>query len=588
MNKICALTKKLVVFIVFVILSVAAAQAATFTVTKTADTDDGACNADCSLREAFSAATASGSGVLHRIEFSAFFDTPRTIALTQIIYNDFALQVEIIGRGNHNVTLTTAAGNIGGLFRLGIESARFYNLRFANAVKTDSFQDGGAAINAIGKGNPLVIENCVFENNMTNREGGAIHVRGISLTVKDSTFRNNESVEGGGAISSRFGVAISNSTFTGNQAPLGAAILSESFGSTIANSTFSANHSTTNPFGSGNNIIFAYGILNLTNVTVAGNTGAASGAAVEAQLFAEINLTNSIVSQNPLGNLINVTQTGPNLIGGSPLLGTLAFNGGETETHALLAGSPAIDAGNSVLTIDQRGALRPQNGNPDLGAFESGVAVTSANTPTGSNVNATLGAVSITFSGVTQAGTTTQIPISPSGTPPGGYSFGAGFPAFQISTTAIYTPPVTICLQVPISTPPATFNALEILHFENGSWIPLSPTTRDSINYIICAPTNSLSPFAVAQNLAPTAANVSVSGRVLSEKGGLARARIVLTDANGNVRTATSNSFGYYRFDGVPVGQTIVVEARAKGFQFSPRIISLEDDLVDVDFMALP
>src|SRR5262249_26869582 len=56
-----------------------------------------------------------------------------------------------------------------------------------------------------------------------------------------------------------------------------------------------------------------------------------------------------------------------------PLLGPLADHGGPTFTHALLPGSPALDAGVAVagLTTDQRGVARPQGAGPDIGAFES-------------------------------------------------------------------------------------------------------------------------------------------------------------------------------------------------------------------------
>jgi CSLREA domain-containing protein len=107
MKKVWELPKKTFVWLAFLVLS-AAVNAAAFTVTKTADTNDGVCNADCSLREAFAAAETNGSGVLQRIEFSAFFDTPRTIELSSRIFSDSALRIEIIGRGNHNVTLTGA------------------------------------------------------------------------------------------------------------------------------------------------------------------------------------------------------------------------------------------------------------------------------------------------------------------------------------------------------------------------------------------------------------------------------------------------------------------------------------------------
>ena len=66
-----------------------------------------------------------------------------------------------------------------------------------------------------------------------------------------------------------------------------------------------------------------------------------------------------------------------------PMLGPLAYNSGPTLNHALLPGSPAIDAGNpggctnnlgGILTTDQRGLTRPVNGSSavrcDIGAFE--------------------------------------------------------------------------------------------------------------------------------------------------------------------------------------------------------------------------
>ena len=78
--------------------------------------------------------------------------------------------------------------------------------------------------------------------------------------------------------------------------------------------------------------------------------------------------------------------SGPGDISGvDPLLGPLAVNGGPTKTHALLTGSPAIDAvpiadctdpdGNPITT-DQRGVPRPQDAACDIGAFEFGLAAT--------------------------------------------------------------------------------------------------------------------------------------------------------------------------------------------------------------------
>ncbi|MDJ0770626.1 MAG: choice-of-anchor Q domain-containing protein [Ilumatobacter sp.] len=53
-----------------------------------------------------------------------------------------------------------------------------------------------------------------------------------------------------------------------------------------------------------------------------------------------------------------------------PMLSPLADFGGPTETYALLPGSPAIDAGATDLTVDQRAIARPQGAADDIGAFE--------------------------------------------------------------------------------------------------------------------------------------------------------------------------------------------------------------------------
>jgi len=87
----------------------------------------------------------------------------------------------------------------------------------------------------------------------------------------------------------------------------------------------------------------------------------------------------------------------------------------------------------------------------------------------------------------------------------------------------------------------------------------------------------------------PTAAAVSIAGRVSTAEGsGLRGAVITMTDQSGNTRVTTSSSFGYYHFEGVAAGQTYVVSVASKRFQYQPRIVQLTDDLFDLDFVAEP
>lgn len=86
----------------------------------------------------------------------------------------------------------------------------------------------------------------------------------------------------------------------------------------------------------------------------------------------------------------------------------------------------------------------------------------------------------------------------------------------------------------------------------------------------------------------PTSANVSVGGRVIDlRRRGISRVRVTITGADGSYLTTSTNSLGYYRFDEVETGQTYLVSPYSKRYQFSPRLISLTDEIANLDFTAL-
>jgi parallel beta-helix repeat protein len=122
-----------------------------------------------------------------------------------------------------------------------------------------------------------------------------------------------------------------------------------------------------------------------------------------------------------------------------------------------------------------------------------------------------------------------------------------------------------------------------------GNLITLGITATDKITATATDAAGNTSEF--TPTLAPTAANVSIGGRILSAAGaGIPQARISLTDTSGAVRTVTSNSFGYYKFTGVESGQTYVVSVRSKDARFDQpsRVITVADELTDLDFTAAP
>lgn len=90
-----------------------------------------------------------------------------------------------------------------------------------------------------------------------------------------------------------------------------------------------------------------------------------------------------------------------------------------------------------------------------------------------------------------------------------------------------------------------------------------------------------------AGNIVITAANVSISGRVFTPNGrGLPNATVFLTNQAGDVKTARTNMLGYYRFEGIESGGTYTANVLSKVYQFTPQIITVNDDLTNLNFTA--
>lgn len=82
-----------------------------------------------------------------------------------------------------------------------------------------------------------------------------------------------------------------------------------------------------------------------------------------------------------------------------------------------------------------------------------------------------------------------------------------------------------------------------------------------------------------------TAAGVSLSGRVTTPSGqGLRNAAVTIADNEGNKRTVTTGSFGFFRFDNVEAGKPYVVSVAGKRYRFAARIVNVVDSLTDVNF----
>ncbi|HWI17942.1 MAG TPA: CSLREA domain-containing protein [Vicinamibacterales bacterium] len=238
---------------------------------------------------------------------------------------------------------------------------------------------GGALENA----DTAHIDESTFVGNSTQpfgteiSTGGAIsNVSGRGLTpdlwVRNSTFSDNQAwTGGGGAIMNRGSARISNSTISGNTASFGGGVLTEfppaptgrestalSYTTIVHNRGGGLRRTGDVPVGIGNSIV-------AFNTPVFGSAPAnCMGGVTTSNTSIENDITCGFAGS---GDMVMT----------NPMIGPLADNGGPTLTHALLAGSPAIDAGSPTPEHrDQRNYPRPVFGGPDIGAFEKGFDIT--------------------------------------------------------------------------------------------------------------------------------------------------------------------------------------------------------------------
>jgi CSLREA domain-containing protein len=306
--------------------------------------------------------------------------------------------------GDLTLTDSTVSNNATAYAGGGISNVSYYgNLTLTNSTVSGnsvygSNTFGGGGIYSRGNltlTNSTVSGNSVYASYVAYGGGGGIYNDG-NLTLTNSTVSDNsiygEFSVGGGIRHSNGEATLTNSTVSNNSVGgylhfCGGGINVWGVNPsnlTLTNSTVSGNTSS-----SGGGICFramANSYLTLTNSTVSGNIATeGSGGGIRSR---SLTLANTIVADNVVDNCsdsveslgYNLTDddscglTAPSdLVVSDAMLGPLADNGGPTETHALLPGSPAIDAGSVDCPppdTDQRGVTRPQGASCDIGAVE--------------------------------------------------------------------------------------------------------------------------------------------------------------------------------------------------------------------------
>ncbi|MGQ0700370.1 MAG: choice-of-anchor Q domain-containing protein [Panacagrimonas sp.] len=316
--------------------------------------------------------------------------------------------------GNLSLQGTTVSGGLatvsgGGIASYGGALSLARSTLFGNSAAN---LGGGVFI----AGGTAVISRSTITGNGA-QDGGGIFNDSPNMSVIDSMISGNVCGDDGGGIYNGDTMSLLNSTVSGNAAGDDGGAIYNDGSLTVVNSTLSANRAGVYDPGGDGGGIYNERVLSLIHSTVTGNTAVSDGGGLYVEQGSVLTMQRSLVSGNFATNLGDeirrvtggtIVANASNVFSHSAVVNadafrnftpgasdrnassngniptplsdildvTLADNGGPTRTHALVAGSPAIDivAGSLCAgTTDQRGVNRPKGAGCDAGAFEVGV-----------------------------------------------------------------------------------------------------------------------------------------------------------------------------------------------------------------------
>lgn len=374
--------------------------AGTYTLTITGPGEDAAATGDLDITASM---TISGSGAATTIIDGGNIDRVLHVMAGTIV----TISGVTIRGGNQANIPSTNQGTGGGIYNTG-------TLTLNDSVVSGNRASGVGGIFNTGT---LTLNNSSVSGNEGGR-GGGIYNGGL-LTLNNSTVSGNNAGGEGGIYNGAGTVILNNSTVSGNTAigwtggirndcPGGGTDNDHWIATLILNNSTVSGNSAAN-FGGGivnsssQNRGCSGAVITLNNSTVSGNSARIGGGIAQywdntPRYPATITLKNSIVAGNTASSAPDncygtMTSLGHNIAGDAscalagigdrngidPLLGPLANNGGPTQTHAPLPGSPAIDAvpladctnaSGAPLATDQRGVARPQGAACDIGSVD--------------------------------------------------------------------------------------------------------------------------------------------------------------------------------------------------------------------------
>ena len=391
-------------------------------------------------------------------------------------------------------------------------------------------QDGGGTVGA----------------GIRNRAGGTVTMTGCE-------FSFNKASASGGGIRNDGTMTLNTCNIVLNEAAIRGAGIFNTPGSNLTINDSNVNGNDNNP-GTGGGGISNEGTLNINRSLINGNLTAGNGGGIEnLNNGGIVTVTNSSISFNSAFN-----ANGGGIF--NSLTGTVNLNNSTVTdgNFASIGGGIFNDVGS---TVNARSSIIAKNQAPTSGPDVSG----GFTTPSFNLIGESDGSVGFVNGVNSNIVGTTAVPVDPLLGP----LANNGGPTLTYAVL-VNSPAIDKGNAFGATTDQRGFNR-----------------TYDYLGIPNAADGTEIGSF---ERQAPTAAEVSLSGRVSNANGrGIRNIRVVITGGNlSEPRTALTSSFGYFSFDGLRAGETYVVTVSGKRYRFANpmRVITLNDNFTDVDFTS--
>lgn len=321
-------------------------------------------------------------------------------------------------------------------------------------------------------------------------------------------------------------------------------------------------HLTSNAVGGGSSnnggalLLEGSGPYSISETTFSGNSADGCGGGLVIRGTADVSITNTTFSGNSSGTgnsggAVCITGSGTVSIRSATIYANISQGSGGGIYHS----GGVLDLGSSIVA----GNNAPLS--PDI-VYASGTIVSSGFNLIGDSA----GDSSDTFNAITFAGTDTR-DVDPQLAPLG--DNGGLVPTHSFDNSVGVGPAVDAGFAFGVNTD------------ARGLTRPINLAS------VIDAAGSDGSDIGAFEIQAPSAAPVSIAGRIVTAAGrGIGGARVTLTDGAGVLLTATTSSFGYFRFDSVRAGERYAVEVSARRYAFASRFIIADADIADLSFVA--